>query len=183
MYDDIAPFDPTGTLQHEWLNARGAIARFDRGAIEIRVLDVQECPAADLAIVASIVHVLRAMVDQKWTSLAEQQALTTESLHAILLSSIQQAEQAVITDTRFLRQFGWTTAEHCTQGELWSHLLAEVGMLDLGQPGAEFLKLILHRGPLARRIMRRLNDDFTLKQLLTIYGELCDCLATGRSFQ
>src|SRR5690606_30349750 len=27
MYRDVAPFDPDGTLQHEWLNARGAIAR------------------------------------------------------------------------------------------------------------------------------------------------------------
>jgi hypothetical protein len=31
-------------LRHEWVNARGAIARFDRSAIEIRVLDVAECP-------------------------------------------------------------------------------------------------------------------------------------------
>ena len=37
-------YDPEGVLRHEWLNARGAIARFDRNTIEIRVLDVQECP-------------------------------------------------------------------------------------------------------------------------------------------
>ena len=52
MYDDIAPLDPDAVLQHEWLNARGAIARFDRNTIELRVLDVQECPRADLAICA-----------------------------------------------------------------------------------------------------------------------------------
>ncbi|HEY5623468.1 MAG TPA: glutamate-cysteine ligase family protein, partial [Gammaproteobacteria bacterium] len=40
MYRAIAPHDPDGILRHEWLNARGAIARFDRGAIEIRVIDV-----------------------------------------------------------------------------------------------------------------------------------------------
>ncbi|MCZ7598158.1 MAG: glutamate-cysteine ligase family protein [Gammaproteobacteria bacterium] len=39
MYADIAPHDPDGILQEEWLNSRGAIARFDRNAIEIRVLD------------------------------------------------------------------------------------------------------------------------------------------------
>src|SRR5690606_17301416 len=49
-YQDIAPYDPEGILQDEWLNSRGAIARFQRNAIEIRVLDIQECPAADLAI-------------------------------------------------------------------------------------------------------------------------------------
>ena len=36
IYADIAPHDPQGILQHEWLNSRGAIARFDRNAIEIR---------------------------------------------------------------------------------------------------------------------------------------------------
>ena len=42
IYRDLAPHDPEGVLRHEWVNARGAIARFDRMAIEIRVLDVQE---------------------------------------------------------------------------------------------------------------------------------------------
>ncbi len=50
MYDDIAPLDPDGVLQDEFLNSRGAIARFDRGSIEIRVINIQECPAADLAV-------------------------------------------------------------------------------------------------------------------------------------
>jgi len=49
MYRDIAADDPERVLQHEWLNARGAIARFDRNAIEIRLCDTQECPRADLA--------------------------------------------------------------------------------------------------------------------------------------
>jgi hypothetical protein len=53
MLRDIAPLDPERILQKEWLNARGAIARFDRGSIEIRVLDIQECPRADLACAAS----------------------------------------------------------------------------------------------------------------------------------
>ena len=31
MYEDMAELDPEGTLRHEWLNARGAIARLERG--------------------------------------------------------------------------------------------------------------------------------------------------------
>src|SRR5205823_857916 len=53
IYQDIAPHDPRGVLRHEWLNSRGAIARFDRHAIEIRVADAQECPLADVAIAAA----------------------------------------------------------------------------------------------------------------------------------
>ncbi|MGB3646979.1 MAG: glutamate-cysteine ligase family protein, partial [Desulfobulbales bacterium] len=58
MYRDIEPFDPEGTLRDEWLNARGAIARFDRNAIEIRIIDIQECSKSDLAITAGINAVL-----------------------------------------------------------------------------------------------------------------------------
>jgi glutamate---cysteine ligase / carboxylate-amine ligase len=39
---------PDGVLNPLFLNSRGAIARFDRNAIEIRTIDIQECPAADL---------------------------------------------------------------------------------------------------------------------------------------
>jgi gamma-glutamyl:cysteine ligase YbdK (ATP-grasp superfamily) len=72
MYDQIAPLDPEGILQHEWLNARGAIARFDRGAIEIRLLDVQECPAADIAICAAVTAALKAIVAERWSDLGRQ---------------------------------------------------------------------------------------------------------------
>jgi gamma-glutamylcysteine synthetase len=41
MYRDIAALDTQGVLQEEWLNSRGAIARFDRHAVEIRVVDCQ----------------------------------------------------------------------------------------------------------------------------------------------
>jgi hypothetical protein len=33
LYADLDPLDPDGTLRHEWVNARGAIARFDRMAM------------------------------------------------------------------------------------------------------------------------------------------------------
>jgi hypothetical protein len=36
IWDDLAPHDPEGILRHPWVNARGCIARFDRGTIERR---------------------------------------------------------------------------------------------------------------------------------------------------
>ena len=41
MFEAIRPLDKEGVLAYEFLNSRGAIARFERGAIEIRVLDIQ----------------------------------------------------------------------------------------------------------------------------------------------
>lgn len=61
MYAELARLDPTGVLQHEWLNARGAIPRFDRMALEIRVIDMQECPRADLAIAAACSRVIQGL--------------------------------------------------------------------------------------------------------------------------
>ena len=112
MYDDVAPFDPEVTLRHEWLNSRGAIARFDRSTIEIRVLDVQECPMADLAICAIVSETLHALTRQRWTATAQQQALATESLAHLLLASIRDAERSVIDDAAFLAQFGLATPPH-----------------------------------------------------------------------
>lgn len=183
MYADIAPFDPEGELQCEWLNARGAIARFDRNAIEIRVLDVQENPAMDLAVVGAISCIVQNLTNQKWTSTAEQQGLTTERLHAILLSTIVAAEQAVIEDEVYLRQFGWNQSGACTAQELWSHLCSETGLLAANGPWAIGLKHILEHGPLARRIVRRCKGDTSRARLTEIYGELCECLSIGRNFE
>jgi glutamate---cysteine ligase / carboxylate-amine ligase len=63
MYRDVAPLDPDGVLQYEWLNSRGAIARFDRDAIEIRLLDVQETPLADLAIAMLVISAARSLTE------------------------------------------------------------------------------------------------------------------------
>jgi len=71
IYNAIAPFDPQKILQEEWLNSRGAIARFDRSTIEIRVLDVQECPAADVAIAGLVIVLLKALIEERWTDFSE----------------------------------------------------------------------------------------------------------------
>jgi len=183
MYSDIAPFDPEGTLQFEWLNARGAIARFDRGAIEIRVLDVQESPIMDLAVVGSIATVLKALVQETWSPLAEQQALTTGALHEILLACIERGDQAVISDETFLRQFAWQGEARCTAGDLWRHLAERTGLVENGATWAAEVSHLLDKGPLARRILNRLGGDHSHQRLAEVYRELCQCLAEGQKFE
>lgn len=172
IYRDIAPYDPEGVLQNEWLNARGAIARFDRSAIEIRVLDIQECPAADLAICRLIVACLQAMVDQRWTTTAEQQSLAVDPLADLFLATMRDAENAAITDTAFLKQWGWDRGP-TTAKQLWQHL---VESLQFASPEID---RILQQGTLSRRISLALSGGRTLE---SVYGELCDCLSQGRQF-
>jgi gamma-glutamyl:cysteine ligase YbdK (ATP-grasp superfamily) len=177
MYQQIAPFDPAGILCHEWLNSRGAIARFDRSAIEIRVLDVQECPAADLGICEAIVGVLKLMINEHWSPLAEQQRMPTGPLAELLQASTFAAERAEITQADYLRQFGVSQAS-MTVGDMWRHLIGCVGdQITHLEP----LKLIVKEGPLSRRIERAVQRDQL--SLLDIYRQLSDCLLQGRLFQ
>jgi gamma-glutamyl:cysteine ligase YbdK (ATP-grasp superfamily) len=181
MYRDIAPFDPEGVLRHEWLNARGAIPRFDRNAIEIRVIDVQECPQADLAIAAAATAAIRSLYHVDSATLAAQQAVPTDALENILLACIRDAERALIDDAGYLRLLGFP-GRHCRAGELWHHLI-ETTSLERSGPWREPLRAILEHGPLARRILHALGSGFGQAHLHAVYRKLCDCLEAGRMFK
>jgi hypothetical protein len=52
-------------LYKDWVNSRGAILRFDRKAIEIRVMDEQECVKSDVALSCFIRALLRGFMERK----------------------------------------------------------------------------------------------------------------------
>lgn len=195
MYRDIAPLDPDSILRHEWLNCRGAIPRFDRHALEIRVIDVQECPVADIAIAAAATAAVKVLYDGTWAPLEEQQVIATGTLADILHACTRNGEQAVIEDSEYLRLLGFPGIR-CETRELWRHLVeastarpppplqAVEGKrkreysADLIAP----LSLILDHGPLARRILNATGPVPDRERLAETYGELCDCLEQGRLF-
>jgi len=182
MYQAIAPLDPDGILQHEWLNARGTIPRFDRNALEIRVIDMQECPQADLAIAALASAISRRLYDGRWSTLRRQQSISTTALERILLACNRDADHAVIEDADYLALLGFS-GDCCEAHELWKHLYAECAADPLlAETDRLPIDTILSRGPLARRITRALGVGFNRPQLDTVYRELCNCLADGRLF-
>ena len=183
MCDDIRPLDPDGTLQHEFLNSRGAIARFDRGTIEIRLLDVQECPAADLAICGIVGEVIRALADERWESTSEQQRVATEPLKDVLLDTIRHGEASVIEGPDYLRHFG-VPANRISARDVWHHLCETLPPCpDDGLSRQKALDTILRHGPLGRRILACLDEEPSHASLQQVYAELCDCLAEGRLFR
>lgn len=52
-------------LFKEWINSRGVIFRFDRSALEVRVMDEQECIKSDVALSCFIRAALRGLLAQK----------------------------------------------------------------------------------------------------------------------
>jgi len=53
---------PKCLLNKEWLNSRGAVIRSDRKAIEIRIMDEQECVKSDVALSCFIRATLRGII-------------------------------------------------------------------------------------------------------------------------
>jgi gamma-glutamyl:cysteine ligase YbdK (ATP-grasp superfamily) len=180
LYRDMAPFDEAGILRYEWVNARGAIPRFERNTIEIRVLDLQECPTVDLAIASTVVAVLRLLVEERWCSWAHQKSWGVEPLRAILLDTIRSAEEAVLSDSSYLRLFGYTRSRECSARDLWDHLAVQTAAGSRTRDS--ILESILRYGPLARRIVRAIGPDLSRASLVRLARHLSECLAEDRLF-
>jgi gamma-glutamyl:cysteine ligase YbdK (ATP-grasp superfamily) len=176
---DIAPWDPEGILNPIWVNSRGAIPRFDRGSIEIRIMDIQECPAADLAITELVIETIRALVNGKFISLEEQMKHRTEILAAILDDTAQFGQQAKIYSGEYLGIFGLN--DMASAKEVWQHIYQRVLVYSpyLYQWNPE-LSVIFSEGTLSDRILSRLGNDRSPEKIKSVYRNLCDCLAQDR---
>ena len=182
IHRDIRPLDPEGVMDGEWLNARGAIARFDRDAIEIRVIDTQERPRADLAIAAATIAVVRACYEGTLAASAEPAPLPPARLAMILDDCAREGEAALISDAGFLACFG--VAGPCRAGDVWRQLLERTLYADAGSRAlwSEPLELILRHGTLARRILTALGSSTDHGRIEAVYRRLCECLARDEPF-
>lgn len=60
---DLEKVGADKTLLHrEWVNSRGVIFRFDRRALEVRVMDEQECVQSDVALACFVRAALRGLI-------------------------------------------------------------------------------------------------------------------------
>lgn len=184
MFAEIAPHDPEGILRHEFLNSRGAIARFGRGSIEIRVIDVQEHPGADLAVAALTVAALRLLDAERFAPLAALQALPTAPLAALLRRAIRDGERAEVDDPALLAVLGRPPVP-LPASRVWAHLAETAAAADLLEPGpwGAFLDLYLSQGTLSRRILGALGAHPDRRALERVYRRLCDCLTAGELFR
>ena len=170
---------PPELLARDWLNARGAIARFDRMAIEIRVADTQENPRADLAVAAAVGTLLRILVEQRGASLEAQQAYASQPLVDMFKRAVRRGPDAELPPGYGLL-FGGEYEKVATAGALCHRLLSKVfdGPVELEQP----LQHILEHGTLAERLLRSAGYDCHKRDIEATYRRLCACLADGTSF-
>ena len=178
LYDALSSLDPEGTLRHEWANARGAIARFERGAIEIRVIDAQECPTADFAVVSLVLAVVRALAEERWATIPALLRLRSKSLASVLWDASQWGADAVIRDSGLLSVLGQRRSE-MRLGEVWQRL-ADALAPDL-VPGEYGLAVerIVAQGPLGERMLRAFDSGSSIEE---IARGLVACLGRNELF-
>lgn len=182
IYRDLEPHDPERVLRHEWVNARGAIARFDRMAIEIRVLDVQETPFMDVAYAALIVEVLKLLAEERWASRKQLDAWHEKELGKLLELAERRGEDAGINERRYLSALGFRGSSTNLMG-LWEHLVEQAaarGALDAAV--GRRLEHYLRHGTLATRIVKAVGLLPTHAKIARVYAELCEALASGEPF-
>lgn len=175
IYRDLAPLDPDGTLANEWVNARGCIARFDRGAIEIRLVDAQESPGQDLSVVSFLVEVVKGLSTGLFPGASRHEDWEEERLLEILLASAVKGRSARVP-TAYAASFD-SAAQ--MMGELLREIATKVQISAALSPG---LEVILAQGSLAERLQRRLGIAPSKEALMEVYGALCDCLERDAPF-
>ena len=178
---DISVHDTNKILNPIWVNSRGAIPRFDRGSIEIRVMDVQECPSADMAIIELVIETLKGLVNGKFIDLEEQMKYRTEGLVHIYDKCIVEGQQTHIDSAEYLRAFHISAP--CSAKEVWqkiiNHLASGNSALEKWKPE---LNIILKEGTLSDRIIKSLNGDHSIDSIKKTYKQLSGCLAQNKMF-
>jgi gamma-glutamyl:cysteine ligase YbdK (ATP-grasp superfamily) len=89
-------------LDKDWVNSRGAIFRFDRRAVEIRVMDEQECVRSDVALSCFIRAVVRGVFEREADLLTHE--LLVKDFNSIVTDGL---------DTKTLHPNGRTARQVC----------------------------------------------------------------------
>jgi hypothetical protein len=177
IYRAIGPHDHDGILADDWLNSRGAIARFERQTIEIRIIDIQECPAADLAIAEAVLGLVRRLYESD-AALEAGQALSTEALSRQLFAAAREGSRVAYDYEDW--QSLLTTRSVPDGRALWLELLPD---LDVSGAAAGTLSAMLERRTLAESLRERLGEHPARAALVDCYRELAECLDRNRLFR
>lgn len=182
--NDLAPYNTGQILNPIWVNSRGAIARFDRGSIEIRIMDCQECPAADMAVLTLVIETIKALVNGKFLDHDSQMKWRTETLAHLLDKVIVSAQATEVDHAGYLQVFG-LKERNVTVGSLWKFIVDR--LIQDGNPVLErhrpALDVILSEGTVAQRIVKALGGDYSRRNIESVYRRLCECLQRNILFR
>jgi glutathione synthase/RimK-type ligase-like ATP-grasp enzyme/gamma-glutamyl:cysteine ligase YbdK (ATP-grasp superfamily) len=187
MYQALDRLPDAGVLRHEFFNARGAVVKFSRQAMEIRVLDTQECVKMDVAIAVFVRAALRHLAARLRAGRLRlpEHAVLVEDFRA----AVWQGSQARVLAPHVP---GLERDGHGRAGirAVLRHLLAaarrtvrkdEAGYLDL-------VERVIESGSLSERIRDLLLLYVDVEEVFTeaarrVYIELADCLEANEPWR
>ncbi len=178
---DIRPMDPDHELEGEWLNSRGAIARFDRQAIEIRVLDIQESVAADFGVISLVISLVKSLVEERWLSFSEQKTADEKELRKTFMGALQQGGAWQLVDPFLLRCFNQNSG--ITMQDLWRTICARLVLEQYPvKDFSEAVDVLLQRGTLSHRISKNLGSSPDQNAVEATWQDLAKCLQSGQFY-
>lgn len=184
MYDDIAPFDTEKELQYEWLNSRAAIPKFERMALEIRAMDIQECPTMDLAWVDFIIQTTKWMthVLMKHGELLDaQKEMHSENLRELFIESSKKGLKAESSYSLFNQI--WTGSPNNQSLRYISYQILDQVAGSMSKGNQQLIRQVLKTGNLSERILAACEGNHDSANLQKIYRELCQCLSDDQPFR
>ena len=162
---------PAWLLHREWVNSRGAIFRFDRRALEIRIMDEQECIKADVALSCFIRACLRGLLLQNEPPVAHR--CLVQDLGAVIKAGL---------DAPVRHPWGPTARDVCVR----YYRLAEAHASAEEKLYLPLVKTRIEGGNLANRIRRaierRTQKTDVPDAIVHVYLQLAECLTANRLY-
>ena len=162
---------PNLILGKEWVNSRGVIFRFDRRAVEIRIMDEQECVKSDVALSCFVRALLRGMMEE------ETELLPHETLVKDFNSTVAKGLDAQTTHPR-----GRTAREVC------KHFM-RIASASAFAEEKEYLSIVekrIDRGSLSEivreRIVSRATKTSFKEAVIDVYSKLLRSLVSNQPY-
>jgi carboxylate-amine ligase len=158
-------------LFKEWVNSRGLIFRFDRSALEVRVMDEQECVKSDVALSCFIRAALRGLMAENAEPLPYQ--LLVKDFNAVIAKGL---------NAKVLHPNGETARQVCR----YLFTLASENAQEAEKKYLWIIQKRIESGNLSdlirERILRKAQKTDFKEAVLSVYSTLIKCLADNQPY-
>ncbi len=169
---DLANAGADKTLLHrEWVNSRGVIFRFDRCALELRVMDEQDCIKSDVALACFVRAALRGLIA------SNVELLSHDVLVKDFNNVIKEGLNAQVSSS-----YGKTARQVC-------QYYLKIAMENATKDEKKYLWLVKKRieeGNLSElireRVLRRAQKTSFHQSIIDVYSTLIKCLIDNQPY-
>jgi len=158
-------------LYKDWVNSRGLVFRFDRKAIEIRIMDEQECVKSDVALSCFVRAVLRALMRKRAVLLPNE--LLVKDFNSVVMNGLE---------AKVLHPHGKTAREVC-------NYFLKIAWENASKEEKNYLPIMQKRvecGNLSEiireRVQRKAQKTDFKEAVVNVYSSLIKCLMDNQLY-